>query len=136
VNKEHSVIDKRDYLDVFATTGHEALKALLLVSGGSVVAFLAFLGTLLSNAHLAEAFGRESIVKFLLAMAAFLLSVVFCLLTFAASFWSHACYYEQRRQLGRQWTVIGGILGIACIVWFLVGGSLALWGLWTSKASL
>ncbi|MDA0346102.1 MAG: hypothetical protein O3C20_01725 [Verrucomicrobia bacterium] len=44
-----SEVTQADYLEVFAKTGHDTLKALLIVSCGSVVTFLAVLESLLSN---------------------------------------------------------------------------------------
>ncbi|HKQ20244.1 MAG TPA: hypothetical protein VJW75_10915 [Candidatus Eisenbacteria bacterium] len=113
--KEKDAKDAQDLatkmLDVFAKTGHDSLRALLLVSAGSVVVFLPFFGALIC----ADRFGLKTALGFEDTFLWFVRSVVFCLLCYALSFLSHASYYHKKNRLGNWLTVGAFVLGLFSI---------------------
>jgi len=133
-------ITQREYLDVFAKTGHDALQALLVVSCGSAVSFLALLGVLLGSEKLAPLV-RSALPDFQSAISLFIYSIMCSLLAYVLSFISHASFYlrlgcedkpPQSRALG---AIAHGLTGsavlveMACLAFFMMGGFQAARGL-------
>src|SRR5438045_2655149 len=81
------------FRETFAKTGHETLKALLIVSGGAAVAYLTFLGATFSKEGRFEAFGSEAAVTLILAMRDYIFGVASALLCYTFTWFSHGLYY-------------------------------------------
>lgn len=129
-----SCVNKKDHLQIFATTGHETLKAFLLVSAGSVAALLAFLGSILAKENGYEMLGAEAFGNFQTALQWFGASVGACMLSFAFSFVSHAAYYKAKDCLGDGLSFVAAVMGLACIGFLMAGGHWACKGIGTSAA--
>src|SRR6059036_2041989 len=88
------------FRETFAKTGHETLKALLIVSGGAAVAYLTFLGATFSKDGRFEAFGPQAAVTLILAMRDYILSVASALLCYGFTWFGHGSYYFGRDRAG------------------------------------
>ena len=133
-------ITQREYLPIFAKTGHDALQALLVVSCGSAVSFLALLGVLLGSEKLSPLV-RSALPDFQNAISLFIYSIMFSLLAYALSFISHASFYlrlgcENNPPRGKTLgaiahglTVSAVFAEIACLAFFMMGGFQAAKGL-------
>ena len=105
----------------FVETGHKALNALLLVSGGTAIAFLTFLGAAVKDIALVENVGTAAASGFVLSLQAYVLSVALAVLSHGTTFLSHACYHERYDRSGYLLMVITILLGFACFGAFAVG---------------
>jgi len=104
----------------FTTTGHETLKALLLVSGGASALFMTFFGTFFGNI-IASGDGLPPNVQSLAdATIYFLVSVSVCMLTHGITFLSHFAFYEHWIKTGTMLMVLAGLLGIACLSYVIL----------------
>jgi len=61
-----------EFRDTFAKTGHETLKAMLIVSGGAAVAYLTFLGITFGNKMLLDMIGIPALGTLIFAMQCFI----------------------------------------------------------------
>ena len=146
IEKQHDL----DFRDVFAKTGHETLRALLIVSGGAAIAYLSFLGISLGDQARFEEFGLEALNNLILAMREYISSVTAAVLCYGCSYFAHGAYYfsdkgiefggfdktSVRRSL--MWIANGAafvccISGFACL-WFFVKGSWIAGAAFTSAA--
>lgn len=109
------------FRETFATTGHDTLKALLIVSGGAAVAYLTFLGATFSKDGRFEAFGSQAAVTLILAMRDYILAVASALLCYAFTWFSHGSYYFGRDRAGHVMMAIAVFFGLACIGLFVFG---------------
>lgn len=109
------------FRETFAKTGHETLKALLLVSGGAAVAYLTFLGSTFSDQGRFKAFGQDAATTLILAMQYYILSVASALLCYAFTWFGHGLYYFawERTALAAMWIAI--FFGFACLGLFVFG---------------
>jgi hypothetical protein len=64
---DHGAREKHrlEFRETFAKTGHETLKALLIVSGGATVAYLTFLGATFGEENRFKTFGLNKGVGYL-----------------------------------------------------------------------
>jgi hypothetical protein len=115
------------FRETFAKTGHETLKALLIVSGGAAAAYLAFLGSTFSKEGRFEAFGSQAAVTLVLAMRDYILGVASALLCYIFTWFSHGSYYFALDRTGHVIMVIAVFFGFACIGLFVVGSLHAAW---------
>lgn len=99
----------------FTTTGHETLKALLLVSGGASALFMTFFGTFFGNV-IASGEGLPPNVHSLAdATIYFLIGVSASMLTYGVTFLSHFAFYEHCKNTGIALMVFAGLLGIGSL---------------------
>lgn len=112
---------RRAFRETFAATGHETLKALLIVSGGAAVAYLAFLGNAFSEVDRFKAIGNEAATTLILAMQYYVYSVAAALLCYGCTFFSHGAYYYKREKAGNVFMSFAALLGVLCLVLFVVG---------------
>ena len=133
VTPERGSVSKSDLLEVFAKTGHETLNALLLVSAGSVVTFLTFLGSISTNDNSSKGIDPTVAPVLLGAIERLSRGVVLCLGSYGASFGSHAFYYYDRKVLGLILTCLAGALWIASIVSLYSGWQEGVSGLTAAK---
>lgn len=107
----------------FATTGHDTLKALLLVSGGAAVAYLTFLGATFGREGRFKSFGPDAAVTLVGAMRFYIFSVASALLCDGFTWLSHGSYYFAFQRIGHVTMVLAVLFGFTCLGFFL-GGSL------------
>ena len=85
--------DRRAVRTIFAKTGHGALNALLIVSGGATVAFLTFLGNAVQQVDLVSRIGEAATRDFATALGHFFSSVLYSVLAWGTTYASHAGYH-------------------------------------------
>lgn len=61
---------RKEFRTIFSETGHRTLNALLIVSGGTTISFLAFLGNAVKDADIAGRIGLEATKGFIFFNAA------------------------------------------------------------------
>ncbi len=108
------------FRETLAKTGHETLRALLIVSGGSAVAYLAFLGNAFEDVARFKAIGPAS-TTLILAMQHYVYSVASALLCYGVTYFGHGAYYIGRNRPGNVLMTIALILGLICLGFFVYG---------------
>ena len=121
MTKEEQEYHRLAFRTIFATTGHDTLKALLLVSGGAAVAYLTFLGATFGQEGRFKAFGPEAAVILVLAMRYYIFSVAAALLCYGFTWFSHGFYYFDLQRAGNTTMTLAVIFGFACLGFFLFG---------------
>lgn len=121
MNPEEEEKHRLAFRETFAKTGHETLKALLIVSGGAAAAYLTFLGATFSKDGRFEAFGSDAAVTLILAMRDYILGVASALLCYTFTWFSHGSYYRKYERTGNFMIVIAIIFGFSCIGFFVFG---------------
>ena len=111
-------VSSKEMLEVFAKTGHETLKALLLVSAGSVVVLLPFFGSIICSDH----FPATKDTGLADSFQTFINSLFLCLCCYGAAFTSHACYYYRWRKTGFVLTLLAVAFGVSSIAHVGIGG--------------
>jgi hypothetical protein len=99
----------------FVTTGHDALKALLIVSGGASVMFMAFFGAFFGDQLSSDSSMPGALRDMANVTMYFLVAVTLCMIAYGTTFLSHFAYYEDRTKIGKIMMIISGILGLACL---------------------
>jgi hypothetical protein len=113
--------EKRELRSIFVETGHKTLNALLLVSGGTAISFLTFLGAAFKDLAVIEKLGAGAASGFVLSLQAYVLSVAIAVLAYGTTYIGHACYHLKFHRAGLTLAVITVILGFACFFAFAVG---------------
>lgn len=121
MNNEEREKHRLQFRETFAKTGHETLRALLLVSGGAAVAYLTFLGATFGEENRFKAFGPEAAVALILAMRYYILSVASALLCYGFTWFSHGSYYFDLEWTGHVTMAIAVVFGFACLGLFVFG---------------
>ena len=85
--------DRREVRTIFTNTGHGALNALLIVSGGATVAFLTFLGNAVQQVDLVSRIGEAATRNFATALGYFFSSVLYSVLAWGTTYASHAGHH-------------------------------------------
>ena len=109
------------FRETFAKTGHETLRALLIVSGGAAVAYLTFLGATFNEKGRFDAFGPNAAVTLILAMRDYILAVACALLCYGFTWFSHGLYYYERDRMGNVLMIGAVIFGLGCLGLFVFG---------------
>jgi len=112
-------IDKLRFT-TFTTTGHETLKALLVVSGGASALFMTFFGTFFGNKIASGDALPPNVQSLADATIYFLVSVSICMLAHGVTFLSHFAFYERWKTSGTTLMVLAGILGLASLASVIV----------------
>lgn len=115
---EDADVSSKEMLEVFAKTGHETLKALLIISAGSVVVLLPFFGSIICS----ERFVITKDTGLADSFQTFINSLLLCLCCYAAAFASHACYYYRWRKTGLALTLLAVVFGVSSIAHIGIGG--------------
>ena len=132
------VPDKEDHLtfrETLATTGHDTLKALIIVSGGAAVAYLAFLGHTFEQPERVQTIGAEAVTRLINAMQWYIYSVAAALLCHGFTYASHSAYHYGHRKyyrndekggkrldrLGDTLMAIAVLLGLVVLCCFVIG---------------
>jgi hypothetical protein len=109
------------FRETLAKTGHDTLKALLIVSGGAAVAYLAFLGNAFADANRFQTIGSQAATTLILAMQHYVYSVASALLSYGATYFSHGAYYFNFDRTGHITMTIAVLLGLTCLGLFVYG---------------
>jgi hypothetical protein len=117
---------RREFRAIFAETGHRALNALLIVSGGATIAFLSFLGSAFKESEVAGRIGPIAAKGFILAIQFFVASVACSVLAHGTTFLSHGAYHFRHDKTGFVLMVITALLALACIFAFVYGSYAAI----------
>lgn len=110
-----------EFRETFAKTGHETLRALLIVSGGAAVAYLTFLGTMFGDPAWTGTFGATAAGTLIGAMRYYILSVACALLCYGFTWLSHGCYYFDMPRSGHAAMALAVLAGLVCFGLFVVG---------------
>lgn len=113
--------EKNELRAIFVDSGHRALNALLLVTGGTAIAFLSFLGGTFSDLSLVSRIGPAAAQGFVLALQAFVSSVALCILAYASTYVGHAFFFMQRDKGGDRAMRTAFIFGLFGIFAFSFG---------------
>jgi hypothetical protein len=130
--------DRREIRTIFANTGHGALNALLIVSGGATVAFLTFLGNAVQQTDLVSRIGEAATRNFATALGHFFASVLYSVLAWGTTYASHAGYHysaslekgsAKQRAFGWaglvfMWATV--VVGVLCFSYLFRGGYAAI----------
>ena len=113
--------ERRELRSIFVDTGHKTLNALLLVSGGTAVSFLTFLGAAFKDLSVVERVGAPAARGFVLSLQAFVLSVAICILAYGTTYLAHACYHLKLDRTAFVLMCATIILGFSCLFAFVFG---------------
>ena len=111
----------RERYTTFVTTGHDTLKALLVVSGGASVMFMTFFGAFFGEQLPSGASIPSGLRDMANATMYFLTAVTLCMIAYGATFLSHFAYYERWSKAGTFLMIISGILGLTCLACVVFG---------------
>jgi hypothetical protein len=105
----------RERYTTFVTTGHDTLKALLVVSGGASVMFMTFFGAFFGDQLPLDASIPGAVRDMASATVYFLTAVTLCMIAYGTTFLSHFAYYEHWSKVGTLLMIISGIFGLTCL---------------------
>ena len=97
------------------TTGHESLKALLVISGGASALFMTFFGTFFGNKIVSGEDLPLNVQSLADATIYFLISVSVCMLSHGVAFLSHFAYYERWMKAGTTLMIMAGLFALASL---------------------
>jgi hypothetical protein len=130
--------DRREVRTIFTNTGHGALNALLIVSGGATVAFLTFLGNAVQQVDLVSRIGEAATRGFATALGYFFASVLYSVLAWGTTYASHAGHHysasferESRKSRAYYWVGVlfmwaTVVVCVLCFSYLFRGGYLAI----------
>jgi len=130
--------DRREVRTIFTNTGHGALNALLIVSGGATVAFLTFLGNAVQQVDLVSRIGEAATKDFATALGHFFASVLYSVLAWGTTYASHAGHhysasFEKGSKKSRAYYWVGllfmwatVVVCVLCFSYLFRGGYLAI----------
>lgn len=118
--------DRREIRSIFVESGHKTLNALLLVSGGTTIAYLAFLGAIFQDLTVVKGVGDPAIRGFVLSLQAFVASVATCVSAYGTTYLAHASYHLRWKKTGLGFMFATILLGVSCIISFVIGSSQAI----------
>jgi hypothetical protein len=121
MTKEEQEKHRLAFRPLFATTGHDTLKALLIVSGGAAVAYLTFLGATFGQEGRFKSFGPDAAFALVMAMRYYIFSVAAALLCYGFTWFSHGSYYFDFQRTGHVTMAIAVLFGLSCLCLFLFG---------------
>jgi hypothetical protein len=121
MNNEEREKHRLEFRETFAKTGHETLKALLIVSGGAAVTYLTFLSAIFGKEGRFETFGAEAVTVLVLAMQYYILSVASALLSYVFTWFSHGFLYFNLKLACQVTMAIYVIFGFLCLGLFVFG---------------
>jgi heme/copper-type cytochrome/quinol oxidase subunit 3 len=102
------------------TTGHESLKALLVISVGASALFMTFFGTFFGN-RIAAGEALPLNVQSLADATIYLLIIVsVCMLSHGVAFLSHFAYYERCKKAGTSLMITAGLFALASLVFVIL----------------
>lgn len=113
--------NRQEFRKIFAETGAKTLNALLILSGGAAVSFLAFLGNAVKDVGVAERLGSEAAKGFIAAMQFFVASVSCCIVGHGTTYFSHGAYHFCHHKTGHVFGAVTIVLEVACVALFVYG---------------
>ena len=123
MNRDRDEQYRKEFRPILAETGHKTLNALLIVSGGAVIAFLTFLGAAFQHREIAARIAPQAIQGFIQAMQFFVWSVLIGVLAHGITYLSHGAYHLRWERIGNVLAAFAIVLGILWLCAF-AGGSL------------
>lgn len=119
-------VDHEKKYDTVVSSGQSALRALLTVNSGAILAFLTFIGHLLE-----KPVPRGGVHGFVIALALFVAGTFFVVLAYGMIFLTNCYSSIKREKLSRRLFNTTVACGIASIVSFLIGVVQAIRTFWS-----
>jgi hypothetical protein len=110
------------------STGQNALKSIIMLNGGAVVALLAFVGATWNK------FANPAMVKTLLiAMMLFDAGVLLSSVAAGVTYLGQRAYYCEKNKAGDVYVWLTIFLVVLAYILFIVASGVAVWGFWSGQ---